>query len=182
MQVSEYRFIARLFLFAFLACCGIAAAADAEQKAEVVFSLDAESEQNLKGTLHGGFYTVVEGNGGHCILVENKDAGKSVYISIHLDAEKVAGKTLDLSAMIKGEKISEKAKSYNGVKLQFQIEDSAGAKTYPQAKIGTGDFEWEKFSVLTRIPAGAKKVSVLIGLENVTGSAWFDDIQVKTIE
>ena len=50
-------------------------------------------------------------------------------------------------------------------------------KLWPQAPIGTGDFDWKRVGFMTRIPDNATSVQLCLGLEEVTGNVWFDDLK-----
>jgi len=41
-----------------------------------------------------------------------------------------------------------------------------------------GTFDWQKVALAARIPADAKSVTLCLGLEEVSGQVWFDDIKI----
>ena len=96
---------------------------------------------------------------------------------IALPAEQLRGYTLRATARIKAENISAKPNPWNGIKLMLAI-DAPGGKLWPQAEIGTGTFDWQRAEFTAKIPRNATAVTLCIGLENVTGKAWFDDVIV----
>ena len=51
-------------------------------------------------------------------------------------------------------------------------------KTWPAAELPAGTFDWQKVAFRAIIPDDAKQVTLVVGLEAVTGKAWFDDIRV----
>lgn len=76
-----------------------------------------------------------------------------------------------------GEGISERPKAWNGVKVMLVIE-SPGGTDYPQPEIPTGSFDWTRFTRLATIPADATAATLTLGLEEVTGRVWFDNVRV----
>jgi len=55
--------------------------------------------------------------------------------------------------------------------------DSPGGKTYPQAPLETGSFDWRRIGFTAHIPADATAITLVLGLEQVTGKVWFDDVR-----
>jgi len=124
---------------------------------------------------------IVSGSRGKCLLVQCQDKNKPVYIHVSLPAEKLAGRAVELSAFVKGKGISPKPQFFNGIKLGFYIESKNGEKAYPQADIPVGTFDWQKFSTVVLIPRDCKVVNILVGIEAVSGKAWYSNIKVEEV-
>ncbi|OGV57543.1 MAG: hypothetical protein A2283_23280 [Lentisphaerae bacterium RIFOXYA12_FULL_48_11] len=97
--------------------------------------------------------------------------------SIPLPVEQMRGYTVRVSAMVRAENVSEKPKSWNGIKVMVPVV-TPSQKFWPQAETGTGTFDWKKVAFSGRVPDDAKSAVLCLGLEEVTGKVWFDDIQV----
>ena len=54
-----------------------------------------------------------------------------------------------------------------------KIESPLGTQ-WPQPEIGVGSFDWKRVYQRIRIPADATAVTLVLGLEKVTGTARFD--------
>ena len=94
-----------------------------------------------------------------------------------LPVEKMRGYVVQFSARIKAENVGRRPQPYNGVKFMAPI--VAGAeKSWPAAELDIGTFGWRKVAFRAVIPENAREVSLVVGLEAVTGKAWFDDIRV----
>lgn len=123
--------------------------------------------------------------------VEEKDGKVTANISVpspsqdamylaSLDAAELRGQSLIVRTRVKGEGISEKPKAWNGIKLMFRVKDAEGQINYPQYKLQTGTFDWMPIEWAIRIPDNAIIVDLSIGLEQVSGTVWFDAIQIST--
>ena len=148
-----------------------ATAQSAPQKGDVIFSTDFEGTNALAGwsgpaTLAPGF------QGGHSLCIE-----RAALAQMTLPVERVRGCVLVFSAMIKAENVSEKPKPYNGVKFMAPIV-APDDKQWPAASLDTGSFDWKRCSFTARVPADATRLTLCLGLEAVTGKAWFDDVRV----
>jgi hypothetical protein len=49
---------------------------------------------------------------------------------------------------------------------------------WPAATLDVGSFDWRRATFAVRVPDDAESISLVLGLEAVTGRAWFDDIRV----
>jgi hypothetical protein len=144
----------------------------------VFFATDFEQSDALKGwagpgVLEAGF------QGGHALLLERpaeKDSGYATA-TMELPVEEMRGYVVQFSARIKAENVSRKPQPYNGVKFMAPIV-TGQEKSWPAAEMGVGTFDWQKVAFRAIIPEDAKHVSLVVGLEAVTGRAWFDDIRV----
>jgi endoglucanase len=55
--------------------------------------------------------------------------------------------------------------------------DSPSQKLWPQADLETGTFDWKRAAFTARIPADATAITLVLGLEQVSGRVWFDDVK-----
>ena len=117
--------------------------------------------------------------GGHALVLERPAEKGSGYATatMELPVEKMRGYVVQFSARIKAENVSRKPQPWNGVKFMAPIVTDQ-EKTWPAAEMGVGTFDWQKVAFRAIIPEDAKQVSLVVGLEAVTGKAWFDDIRV----
>ena len=87
------------------------------------------------------------------------------------------GYVVQFSARIKAQNVSHKPQPWNGVKFMAPIVIGQ-EKMWPAADMGDGTFDWQRVAFRAVVPEDAKQVSLVVGLEAVTGKAWFDDIRV----
>ena len=111
---------------------------------------------------------------GHGAVLEivNADASTSVLRSLVLPLEQVRGNPIVIDCDISAEKISAKPEPWNGVKLMAHIE-YPGGDSWQQANLPIGTFVWRHVFVRFDIAANASKVTLILGLEKVTGTARF---------
>lgn len=158
------------FLFAVVLTPPVAAKS-APAKGDVIVATDFEGTNALAGwsgpaKLAGGF------NSGHSLCIE-----KAALAQMTLPVERVRGCVLSFSAMIKAENVSEKPNPWNGVKFMAPLVSPAGNQ-WPAATLDTGSFDWKRCFFTVRVPADATRLTLCLGLEAVTGKAWFDDVRV----
>src|SRR5690606_28120852 len=96
---------------------------------------------------------------------------------IELPVEPLRNAWLYVSADIRADQVSAKPEDWNGIKLMLKVEGPAGTR-WPQAPIPVGTFDWQRFSARVLIPADATAVTLFLGLEKVSGTAWFDDLRI----
>lgn len=107
---------------------------------------------------------------------------EGMKISRSLPVDKLRGTTINISARIRGENISPKPKPYNGVKIMLKvITDSQSI--YPQVRpIKDGTFDWTDVNTVVTIPDSVKSAQLTLGLENVSGKLWIENVRVKVLE
>lgn len=172
---------ARLFLaFAVSLFSTIASAEDKPplSRGHAIFETGFEGASALKGW---SGKTVLEPGyeGGHAMAVErvtNVGPG-STSVVLQLPVEQLRGYQVRFSAKIKARDVSRKPNSWNGVKFMAPIQSPSG-KDWPAARLDAGTFDWQPAGFAVRVPEDAESMSLVLGLEAVTGKAWFDDIRV----
>jgi hypothetical protein len=147
-------------------------------RGHVFFAADFEGGEALKGwtgsgVLGTGFH------GGQALVLERPAEKGSGYATatIDLPVQDMRGYLVQFSARIKAENISRKPQHWNGVKFMAPIV-SDREKSWPAAELGDGTFDWQTVAFRAVVPEDAQKISLVVGLEAVTGKAWFDDIRV----
>jgi endoglucanase len=74
--------------------------------------------------------------------------------------------------------VSEPSKPWNGIKVMLVLEMADGSRLYPQIQMPAGTFEWRQMSQTIRLPKEIKTATLVVGLEEVSGRVWFDDLEV----
>ncbi|MGA2497152.1 MAG: cellulase family glycosylhydrolase [Tepidisphaeraceae bacterium] len=115
----------------------------------------------------------------HLAKIERKDDKvPSGTISIKLPVEQMRGYQVFGSARIRGQGISRKPNPWNGVKFMLAVEAPSG-RQWPQAQgIPEGSFEVQTFKLSYRVPKDATAITLVLGLEQVTGTVWFDNLRI----
>jgi len=120
--------------------------------------------------------------GSQSLAVENPggSAARSVVVSRSLPVETMRGCMVRGSALVRAQEVSTRPNPWNGVKFMLAIE-APGGRSWPQATIETGTFDWRRPAFTTRIPPDATAVTLVLGLEEVTGKVWFDDLKLVVV-
>ncbi|HEX2971307.1 MAG TPA: cellulase family glycosylhydrolase [Tepidisphaeraceae bacterium] len=158
---------------------GVAGAAETVLKrGEAFFQTDFEGASALnawagQGKLADGYRS------NQSLLVEQPTGATNggAVVTVSLPAERMRGYTVYGSALIKAEGVSAKPKPWNGVKFMLAVEGPSG-KTWPAATLEAGSFDWQRAAFTGRIPGDATRVTLVLGLEAVSGKAWFDDVRI----
>lgn len=142
---------------------------------QIVFQADFEGSNALRGwegraTLSEGFQSA------QALSVEGQP-GRPAIFRTPLPIERVRGCTLRASGWIKAQEVSAKPNAWNGIKFMLAIE-TPDRKLWPQASLDTGTFDWRRADLWVRVPTNAIAVSLVLGLEEVTGAARFDDLKI----
>ena len=156
----------------FLLC--LTSLAAAEEK--TVFYADFDSADSGKNTGQAG--QVVNGYlDTSSLLIEREKVGSTVRGFV-VPAHKIAGQLVTVRAQVKAEGVSKPPQPWNGIKVMLVLETGEG-KQYPQLDLPSGTFDWRSATKLLRIPKGITKATLNVGLEQVSGKAWFDNLQVS---
>jgi lysophospholipase L1-like esterase len=122
---------------------------------------------------------VVQVDGKNAAKVTSDGKQDAKFTTILIPAE-FAGHEVTVHARVKADSISQLPNSWNGVKVQFRVEDAEGKLNYPDVRFPAGSFDWKDVNWTVRIPENTVSLYFVIGLEKVSGTAWFDTIQITT--
>ncbi len=103
------------------------------------------------------------------------DPGRTIVLP--LPVEKLRGRRVFFGADVKTANVTSKPNPWNGVKVMMIVETPSG-RSYPQPEIPDGTIEWRRFSTAAEVPQTATNAVMVLGLEKVTGEAWFDNVRI----
>jgi endoglucanase len=141
---------------------------------KVVFKCNFD-EAVVPGSNEGRLVTGFEGS--NSLLIELVDKG-SESRRFAIAADQLTDHVGTLSAVVKADSVSEPPNPWNGIKVMLVLETSSGARKYPQIQIPKGTFDWKEMRQTVRLPRDVKNAWLVVGLEQVSGRAWFDNLQV----
>jgi len=157
---------------ALLLCFIVLAAVCADEK--VVFQCDFD-DLAVQG---GGEGKVVPGfEASPSLLIERADKGTTTR-RFEIPAEKFDDRFVKLEAMVKAQNVTQPPNSWNGIKVMLVFQTESGARKYPQIRIGVGTFDWKHVAETIRVPKNIKYAQLIVGLEEVAGRAWFDNLKI----
>jgi endoglucanase len=118
----------------------------------------------------------------HSLAIERRqgDPARAALMRRPVPVEALRGCMVRATARIRAENVTAKPNTWNGIKFMLALESRDG-RSWPQAEIGVGSFDWKRVAFTTRIPASATQASLYLGLEEVEGKAWFDDLQIVVV-
>jgi endoglucanase len=171
-------------LFTLFLVAGVSASAEgqtpaaAPHKGQVIFETSFESNPALQGW-EGRADPGPGYKSDRSLLIARQPEAASSAASVRrsLPVETLRGCTIRATAMVKAADVTEKPKPWNGIKFMLAIEAPSG-RLWPQADAGTGNFDWKPVAFSARIPADATAVVLYLGLEEVNGKTWFDDVKL----
>jgi len=97
--------------------------------------------------------------------------------SFSLPVAPMRGYTVRGTALVRAENVSAKPNPWNGIKFMLIIE-TPERKSWPQAPLDVGTFDWKRAGFTARIPTNATAVTLCLGLEQVSGKVWFDAVRI----
>ena len=157
-----------------LFCCISLSAAEAVLQAD----FDTEASCGVWSRAAGMSWRPGEGrNGGGALRFDSSDPEGCRHAGVFLDIDEVRGRGVVLEAWIRAENVSSSDVVFHGPKLMLVITGKNG-KVYPDQPKEYGSYDWKKFTAFARVPQDAESVRVVIGIEEVTGTLWFDDLRV----
>ncbi|MCD6361267.1 MAG: hypothetical protein J7M38_10435, partial [Armatimonadetes bacterium] len=152
----------------------------AQPEHEPIFTADFDGPDALEGwTGSGG--KLVEHDGGRALLIERPEGSEGVSTVMHcaVPVEEIAGKMITIQGSVRAEDVSAPPKSWNGVKVMLILQLGEKGRRYPQLALDVGTYDWRTATRAVRVPQAVTGATLVLGLEKVTGRAWFDDISIR---
>ncbi len=139
---------------------------------------DFSNTNILKNWTGGGGEILLNQEKGNALYLKQMDGKGTVAQNLVLPKELYTVGELDCRAWVKWRNVSEKPQPWNGVKYMLKI-DTVSGTVWPQGSIPIGSSDWTPIRFFAQMPAGTTNVTLHLGLEQVSGEAWFSDIQIK---
>lgn len=152
--------------------------AEALKRGTVWFQTSFDESNALSGW--SGNAELVPGKQGRSIYLRSQSTTPGISLTRTWPAESLRGCVLRGTVSVRAKSVSSKPNPWNGIKCMLVIETPAG-KQYPQAPLETGSFDWQSAGFSARIPPDATRLTLVLGLEQVTGEAWFDDLKLAVL-
>ena len=114
----------------------------------------------------------------HVLRVE-APRGAPGYVSarIGLPLEALRGSRVRVEALVKADGVTPPPKPWNGIKVMLHSQSPGGDRWEQQNNVA-GTFDWKLVRFTARVPEDATAAWLVLGLETVSGVAWFDDVKV----
>jgi len=149
---------------------------------EVVYRADFEGAKALDGwqPAKQEHVQLVPGySGSQSVLIERTAAEGPGHRTIRagLPVEKLRGTRVKVEATVKADGVAKPPNPWNGVKCMLHLV-SPSDQQWPQQNNLYGTFDWKPVRFVADMPEDVKEASLILGLEQTTGQAWFDDVKI----
>ena len=185
MKQSKIQNLRSKILLCVLCVAAVNAAAEGPEVArgEVVFQSDFKDPEALgkgwQGVDAKKARLVPGREGSQVLLIENPPAAGAAgaAIQIRLPVEKIRGARLRCSSLIKAENVAKPPNTWNGIKFMLHTVSPAGHQWEQQNSV-YGTFDWKTVAFMPWIAKDATEAWLVLGLEQTTGQAWFDEPRI----
>ena len=183
-SVMAYRLGRLLSVILLLLGCAVGGPARGAQAEDVLWSNKLARTADLANS-EGAGQIVKESQRGGVLFISQANSAASATRSFALPVGRMRGRFVFVEANVKAEAIGARPEPCNGIKVMAVIETPSGSQ-WPQPEIPVGSFAWRRYACRIYVPTNATAVTLVLGLELVTGKAWFNDVRVaaakKTVD
>jgi hypothetical protein len=157
----------------------------AAPRGEVVYQACFESSDGLKDwePARGRGIQLESGwSGSQSLRIERLQEEGVGYVTIRapLPVDKLQGARVKVEARVKAEDVAKPLHPWNGVKCMLHTVSPDGLGWRQQDNL-FGTFDWKAVGFVAEVPRNAKEAWLVLGLEQTTGKAWFDDIRITVL-
>jgi len=110
------------------------------------------------------------------------DGSASAGVETRLPTERCVGRVVTIETEVSAEHISEKPAPHNGIKVMLVLENAEGETNYPQTTLPVGTFDKKPVKFIFHIPDNIVSVKLRLGLERVSGTAWFHPLRISAAQ
>ena len=137
-------------------------------------TLDARWTKNVTGD--GTVEIAPGGVEGNCLKLSA--SGGTTYVTTQLDPEEYAGATIEVVGMVKLDNVQMGKETFATAKFHIgaTLPDKA-VVNFADRWVGTAD--WAERKLKADIPDNAQRIVLDLGLQNATGTAYYDNLVVR---
>ena len=137
-------------------------------------TLDARWTRNVTG--NGTVEIAPGGVEGNCLKVSA--SGGTAYLTTQLDPQEYAGATIEVVGMVKLEDVQVGSEVYFTAKFHIgAVLPDKSVTNFADRWVGTAD--WAEKKLTADIPESAERIILDIGIQNATGTAYYDNLAVR---
>ena len=152
---------------------------NAPKPGDSAFRIDFDSAESRAAWSKLDCATWVELPGrGTCLKVEVAKAapGESTMVSLPLDLSRFGNCQLRFRCLAKAEGVTKPSKSYLGVKYMYHSVSPTSGPQWVNENGVHGTFDWKEIGFVATIPPDASRSILQLGLQDCTGTVYFDDL------
>jgi len=147
-------------------------------QAKTLLSESFETPGAWKKTVKGKGSIALEpgGTAGKCLKTVSESQAL-VYYTLVLDPNKVRGKDILIRCKVRIKDVVRGPRSYSTAKLHVGVK-TRDKRSLNFAQRFTGSADWHDEFLMAKIPENATHVTLDLGIQNGTGTAWYDDLTI----
>ncbi|MBN1269310.1 MAG: cellulase family glycosylhydrolase [Kiritimatiellae bacterium] len=154
------------------------------QPGDVVFQTDFDTPAEQQAWPQADFAKWVTGYQGTtslCVTVQ-RDQGEGAHmIRMPLDLTRYRGCRLLFECMVKADTVSKPPASYLGIKFMLHYQSETAGPFWKNEDDVHGTFDWRKLQFVAAIASDATAGELDLGLQDSSGTAWFDSIRITVL-
>jgi endoglucanase len=180
MKKNWKRYIALLLGLATLPC--IPRTTEAATRGQLIFFQDFESAGSVTNSTYMSRLPNINPTWALRTEIPSSNPGGEQMLYLPLTSTQVnelKGAKIKFSTSVKAEAVGMPSKSNFGIKSMLIIQRAGGQIDYPQPQNVYGTFDWKRLQMMTRIPKDVTAITFVVGLQKVTGVAWFDNLRIE---
>ena len=164
-----------------LMCCAVVTISATGMAAEILCQQNFRDPPSpaWEGMAQTGVSREMSGTTWPVLKITRPTSGYTM-VTLQLPLEPYLGKRIKVQARIKTENVSQPPNPWNGVKCMIHS-IAPSNELWTQMDLPAGTFGWRDVEFSAVVPSDSTYISLMLGLELVAGSAWFDEITIKEI-
>ena len=158
---------------------------DLPQPGDVVFQGDFDVPAGHNAWELGGFAKWDrrdQGTTSLCISVPSDQALGAHLVRLPLDLARYRGCQLLFECMAKADNVSKPPASYLGVKFMLHYQSKESGPCWQNEHNVFGTFDWRKLRFTVRIAPDASDGEIVLGLQDSSGTVWFDAVRITVLK
>jgi hypothetical protein len=156
----------------------------AVQKGDTVLALSFATPEARQGWSQASFAAwVPEHDGRTCLRVSvaPADAAGGHMVRLPLDLTRYRGCRLRFECLAKADNATQPPQPYLGVKYMLHYRSPAAGPYWHNQNDVFGTFDWKTLAFVSNIAGDATEAELDLGLQDSSGTVWFDDLKVTVL-
>ncbi|MDD4537845.1 MAG: cellulase family glycosylhydrolase [Lentisphaeria bacterium] len=116
------------------------------------------------------------------VTVTTRRNGDGDRATMAFPFDQYAGKTIRMHCRVKYEDVTKPAQSYNGTKFMMVYKTKSGQSRWLHGSGAWGSKDWHDITYSGTIDDDALPGTIELGLQDCTGSIWFQDLRMRLID
>jgi hypothetical protein len=109
------------------------------------------------------------------------DGRGTAVISTPLPVERLRGCRVRCEARVRAREVAQPPNPWNGIKVLLHTRSPSMGERWEQQNNLFGTFDWRTARFTTSLPDDLAEAQLILGLEETTGQAWFDEVRIAVL-